>query len=107
MGRQHGPDFRILGSQHPRTKALQIAVTDQIQALLESAFVGVEDPLASVVLVEIKPGRAVERVPFGMRMIGSQIFIDFLLPDIFGSWVGFLILSRISGEPVISIDGNA
>ena len=79
----------------------------QIDALLESALVGVESPVARIVAIKVKPRHAIGRIPLDLRVISGDIAVDFLLSDVLRGGIRFFILPWIASVPVISVDRNS
>src|ERR1022692_2499063 len=69
---------RGLRCRAPTKRSLASRAREPDGAAPEPAFVGVEDPLARIVPVEIEPGCAIGGVPLHLRMIGGQILADIL-----------------------------
>ena len=73
MSAGHGqsrPDGRILVTQDPGADALQAMLPGEVVAIHEGAPVGVENPFAHVVAVEVEPGGVVDRIPLLLSSVG-------------------------------------
>jgi hypothetical protein len=86
---------------------LQSAIADEIQALLETALIGIENPLPVVIAVKIKPRDAIRSVPLDMRVIRGHILFHILLADVFRCRVRLFLFARIARKPVVALEGNS
>src|SRR5271156_2520991 len=78
-------------------------------AVHEGALVGVEDPFAHVIAVEVEPGSVVSRIPLLLSLVGVAEIGRGRLGDELRGYVCrfvFFVHAGIAGVPVVSIGGD-
>jgi len=110
--RQKFPNGGIFGAQNPGAEALQAAFFGEVVALAEGARVGVENPFAFVVAVEIEPRVAIGGVPFDVAAVGAGQVECVGRGNVGGGRIrpigGFRVgRQRRGGEPVVAIKRDA
>ena len=104
MRRQQIPNAGVFGAQDPGAKSFEAAVFGERITLPECADVGVENPLALAVTVEIEPRDAIRGVPFDFAAVGAAKIERVGGGNIFGGGIGFIDgLKRCAGEPVVAV----
>jgi hypothetical protein len=101
--------FRIFGSEHPGTKALQLAIGDELVAIAEGAQIGVEDPFAHLVAIEVEERAVIGFVPIELAAVGSGELQRVGSADVVAGEIGLLLAGglvccRRAGVPVIAVE---